>query len=804
MRAWAWSLAVGVVGCGGAPVAEAPVGGVDEAPTAPVAPPAEIVTLVDQTITGQTSTVRMQVLRAEATRTDTGWTIMARLSFLNGRAIGFNGLSQDGRSVLVKVRDLALHAGPEVLEPLSVVQSTTAVDDTVVVVPSLTPRRVGVEVSWELVGDDIPEDLAIRVPVEGGTAVAWLRGRPRTEDGDAAVEVQPVGVDGRPLDGAGAVQVGDVRVHVPAQGWPVTVPVGSLMVTVEGAEMVALEVAADGPALLTPRLVSEDMRDEVAYADVFGALEVPAVRGIDDLLPLFDTPEDVARYVRDHLAVLGSRGLARSPDAVVRLGAGSPVERALVARELMGRMGFQTRFTCGDLPEEEARALYGSVVAPDPVPAPLTSWVAEARAQMDAMVPGLDTALAGWAERPLGYRERVHHLPEWCWMGAREDTEDPTTPYQPYDLRPGDPTARPLPFPWRSETQIAGDAWRYGITLTAHMDDGETHQTVQREASALSTTDGAVLIDAYPSPQRGMMRTQLSYVLDGETAGRNGMDVVASQVDGLALLLGIADPRGLSSRNRNLELWQRIDGSAPPKFLRVMLTTNPTPRSLVDVARHLQGAVRGVGATPDVAALRAQHDLVWWLRHQLLDGEVAAEPSLLVSVWIVHANDEITSHMYSVPPPAPIGFDGPPEVSSLARFAAADAVARAMVVGAPMPQVPDLWLGSSQDLGNLPPTRTEVQMGVARSLPRVSFGAAREDRALWTYDREGGAVAWSDALGRTSPVKAPSVRGVHVDANLPFAVWRDLFRCTEARRWAGLLNVSVPEACVLPEGTSGG
>lgn len=749
--------------------------------------------------------LRVEVPIVRATRTDEGWRVRPSIVLRHDVPMQFDGRTSSGRSVLVPLDAFRLVADGTELPPIDPGTGSTDAPGHVLV-PYEGVRRALHEPAFLWRGDTVPDSLVLRItPRPGGTELPIGRDPTRrTADGRPAVLVTPVDRLGRAVV---AEQVGGsvaAPIAAAVDGEPVAATVGGFLVPRpdDGARTVTLRV---GERVLATVPVEADSPDPLPVALV--RVDDPDEARLDALLPVFPparerwstdltaralalgTPDAAAAWVRDGLVPLAAGGLRRSVNAVVRRGAGGPQERAYVLRDLLARLGPESTFQCGDLPPDEATALLADA-APVGGATELDSrlpW-ATLRPGADALTATLAPALAGWTERPRPRRARFSLVPEWCSV---EWAEDPEGVWPVLDLRPGTPDT-PVPHPWRSTAKVNPDAWRVSLVFEANLQGAAGPENVRladRAVSLVDLSDVALVFDLAEA------RTPRAWQVQAETARttdigvRQGPEVLHVGLQTVNLVLRLDDPDGVGERVGTIELWQS-GGEPPPRAVRVVVSGDSGVRHLDDVAQKLAEALPRRALDPSAIVLWARHDLAALVRDQLLGGAVTSEPTLWISILEDLGDGRVGWRLESWPPPAPAPRDGDVPPALAARYAAADALARAFVLGVEPPTPPATWMAAPADLGRFLPRSSRVQSSVARALGPSAFGFAKDD-TLWRFDPSSGGLGWTTPLGVVTEAAAPDLGDAAPgDPSWPHRRWDRPVVCREGARWAAWRGVT--------------
>ncbi len=794
MRVVGWSVALVVL-------AACPSGTAPEAE----APPAEVAlrseTWVPARASGHTGILHVDVVQVTASeRREGGWTITPTLLIRHDRPTAFDGQQSTGRAVLVPVAAVTLVVGTDQVPPDVLTTNNPELPDHVFV-PFDRPSQVLHRPSYTLADAELPERLAIRVVDDERTAaVVALRGGWTT----------PEGLPGQPLhlrDRAGRAVHTAGTVQVDGEGFALG-PDDPAAVLPTGFTTAQLTANGFGPVVLTP--------GEGAVTAVVDPVDASATdgedalaRAISQVLPRvtgeapidmavlaarLQSPEEVATWVRNELGVSPVSSLRAGPSAILRRRFAGPLERALLARDLVVAQGLDAVLMCGDLPEHEARAIYDGTLPPDPAAGALETVIAGLRPQQEALTGTLTQALSGWATRPAADRDRYRLLPEWCWTqwGVKGSELSNVLELRPPGLDHG-----PTPHAWRATERTGPDTWSLTTLLqgNAPSSEGWVHPRYATHSGPVGAmADGVVVLDAHRTPDGQSFQGKAQTLAGGRAGYREGSSYPITRMETVEVLLRLTDPDRVGTREQYLELWAR--GETPlPQAWRVVITSDTGSRSLEDVAQAYATAV----ATPDSGAgmIRARHALYDAVFAHLTGGMATVEPSLRITVLEDRGDSSVGWRFLVWPPPLPVSLSGPSSVEDRARMSAADAVARALVLGVEPPEAPSFWLQDTSALGRAGHLPDRVRAGIPRHLQAFDFGLT-QGTTVWMNDRLSGTASWLDALPHWMPEVEPALSGVRVgDPAWPWKRWDLPVRCHEARRWAAWQGQDVPVGCAL-------
>lgn len=738
---------------------------------------------------------RIWVPRVVATPTGGTWTFDVHVVVdWNLSPESFNGVVADGiRSVLVYEERVALVADGERLSP----QLPDDARGTIVAPLAEAQGQDVLHFTWPHAAP--PRQLHVEVPEFDGRVISlWLLGNPYTEDQAYAVRVHPLRPDGRPVVAPGTVTTDEGALDDPGPFRPWVVPAEAHEATLafDGFEPAQVHVDDDDAMVVRTYLTPTD--PEGARAAAYRA----ALPSLDDLGRWRDlgvasaalgSVDAALDFVRDEIAVLPGNGARTSASGVLQQRAGTPVERVALARELLRRFDRDTAMVCGDLP---AGAVEGLVRAPDlPAPPPaLAPLVAAARAQAE-----------GWAASSAEGEPPTFPPTAWAthalsteWCGVRVADPDPAVPWHEDWLFPPGSDLEP-PAPWRATQRVSDDVWRLSVAVeatSATKDGWDVRNLVARDVSAADLSDLGYLIDLFQDG-RGRLHSQLFLVRDGDSAGRLGGDATVKGLTSLVLRIAMQDPDGVGTRERVVTLWDQAGGTPLARSYRLYVDAPAGQAHAARLARHLDASVPGAHIVPGAVALRARHDLVAYLRHQVAGGAVPREPLVLATV-LEATPDGPRQRLEALPAPVAHGGDG--RGDAVGR---ADAAARAVVQGL-APQAPNRWMAGPSELGPLRGHTPEMVLAIPRVLEHHVLGQDGTG-SFWRRDAVTGGVGWWQAspapyppTGSTEGIPGDSPRGPH-------AMWADAARCallgalqTDDGSWPEAMCGPAPQAAATP------
>ena len=477
-----------------------------------------------------------------------------------------------------------------------------------IAVPPERTARVRGRLVYDLPSDRLPEQLALDVPLRDRVLTWPLRGEPE----DVPTPLVVIDVNDRPVADAAVSANGEAVARL-VPGGPWLVPVGAdLVVTLNDGKK--LSATAPAGQVLTLRA------PPTGLAAAWPLPDAPPPRlDVERAADAFVTPEEVVAFVSG-LPVRPTSGLALSPTAVLRVGAGGPVERAELARALLLRQGRQAELACGELGPRAALAVSGEA-APAPEGWP---WAAE-------VVPG---------GAPLPRRVAYGLVPEWCWTLVAEG--DPAAPtWRELDLRPPSIAGGQAPFGWRGVPQPGTELWRVGLKVQAYVrgapgPDGaalEAKDLIRYESDAPTLGDKGFVVDLFgeEDAEGRWYRSMLTVADPRDPAGQLGERVAVGTVEAFVLRLTVVDPLGVGSYEVLHPLWERADGQGPPQALRAAVSA---PAPVIDreaLRPRWLGALAARSPAPGLDAWMLYHDLLAHRRALARPGWSDAEPPILVT-----------------------------------------------------------------------------------------------------------------------------------------------------------------------------
>ncbi len=767
--------------------------------------PAEVAlrseTWVPERASAHTGILHVDVVQVTASeRREGGWTITPTLMIRHDRPTAFDGRQSTGRAVLVPVATVMLVVGEDRIPPDVLTTNNPELPDHVFV-PFDRPSQVLHRPSYTLADAELPERLAVRVVDDERTAaVVALRGGWTTPDGRVGHPLHLRDRAGRAVHAGGTVQIDGVGFALGPDDPAAVLPAGftSAELTAEGYLPVSL-ASAEGAvtAVVDPQDGSAADDDDLARAitQVLPRVAGEAPIELAVLAARLQSPEEAAAWVRNEVGVSPVQSLRSGPTAILRRRFAGPLERALLTRDLVVAQGLDAVLMCGDLPEHEARAIYEGTLPPDPATGALETVLAGLRPQQDALAGTLTQALSGWSTRPPADRDRYSLLPEWCWTqwGVRGGELSNVLELRPPGLDHG-----PTPHAWRATERTGPDTWSLTMLLqgNAPSSEGWVHARYATHSGPVGAmAEGVVVLDAHRTPDGQSFQGKAQTIAGGRAGYRDGNSSPITRMETVEVLLRLTDPDRVGTREQYLELWARGDTPLPQAW-RVVITSDTGSRSLDDVAQ----AYAAAAATPDGGAgmIRARHALYDAVFAHLTHGAATVEPSLRITVLEDRGDGNVGWRFMVWPPPLPVSLSGPSSDEDRASMSAADAVARAMVLGVEPPEAPSFWLQDTSALGRAGHLPDRVRSGIPRLLERFDFGLT-ESTAVWMNERVSGTASWLDALPHWMPEVEAALDSVRMgDPAWPWKRWDLPVRCHEARRWAAWQGLEAPAGCGLP------
>lgn len=771
--------------------------------TPPAPPPLMQVDLKGQAM-GFTGAMNVTVPRLHAQqRPGGGWHVVAEVVGDYGGTYSFDGLKTQFHSTLVPRDRIKLVADGK--EWSSVVDASlqNPLGDNLIV-SSDPPRRGVGQVAWDVDTPLLGDDLFVRLHAYEGDANVRIRGSWRTADRQPAVAIQLLEPSGTLVSAPVVLTSGAARVErtVPWTPWLVPAKPGTWTVSAAGYAPTQIVIPDPPPPEMTVSLTRLDLATafDSELVETWGPAELDRR---DDVLRVADgivDPTEVPVWLEEHVGLLPTMSFQHGEGYAVRRGAAAPFERALLGRDLIRRLGREARIVCGDLDPVTTASLYASPPAP-PVDPALATTLSRVKVGADALAAGVKAGLASWPERPAGGRSRFDVTPEWCWVETRAHTESPDTPWVSVDLRPKALQAEPLWAPWRLATVVGEEVWWVQISVAAtyrHVVAGkesfERVKIVEHQTNGALLSDSAVLIDLFKGAVPGVLRSQISVLTDDEVRGEAGVDFAQAELAWVDLRLSWTDPDHMGDSNRTFDVWvPRPEDSLTA--MRIVLSADSGMVDLARVQRRLSRAISGAHPAPGALAMWTRHDLYSAIRTHLTGGQVAAEPQILATTLRSFDDGRAWWTFDALPSTLParpgVGTD-PHEV---ARFASADAAARAEVLGVPIPAAPTEWVRDQSDVMHLYKTDSYQQGAAVRSLVQTAY-AVEPGGTWWMVDRVSGSASWMDRAG--APALPPPVEPADVPAGdrvWPYLFWDRTIRCTEGARWAALLGRPALKSC---------
>lgn len=612
----------------------------------------------------------------------------------------------------------------------------------------------------------------LRAPIVGGEASLVLLGAdgrlvlgPPRGLGDAP--------DGPPPDRTGWVTAGGEAVPPPpAISEPWSVKPGRVTVTVPGYE--PQQVSVEG-ALTVARLRPTAEAAPWARAVALTTEDDRRSWDLEALARALRTPDEAVAYVRDHIGVLPTTGLQRSPAVTLRQGAGGPVDRAELTRALLRRQGLRVELACGDLPAGQLEVLVGEAPAPG-----------------EAALAARDAALRGMpSERPVTLRERLAVVPEWCDVAIDGEA-------RPRDLRPPERlrawSSAPVPAIryWTSRASVGESLWRIDLVFRAVVREGpeawRTVDLVSYETDAPTLSERGFVFDVYRELADGarQLRPLLSVVSDREVASQLGTAIPVGGVERILLDLTWRDPLRVSSISRSLPLWER-GGGDDLDALRAAITGDAGRVPAGRLQERLVASYGGRWPAPAAHALLAEHDLL-----SSKTGGVAPVPVVRVTV-LQDLMDGQRRRWSEQLPASAMGWES--RADQGASFAAALAALDAAAGLGGAPPEPVTWASTVDAMLRLSFRDQGLQTRARREVEQGAWIGVAPSGAAWRYETDTGGVAPYGA-----PVIMPHFVGEEPAAEGPagaHARWAVPVLCDGVGRFRELGVGEVPAACAV-------
>jgi len=660
-----------------------------------------------------------------------------------------------------------------------------------VTVPADPPRRAFRTVAFE-VPEGMGTSLSLLVDAPQGALQVHLKGDEVHPEGGRAMVIDLKTADGRPVpaDTAMEIRQGDAVYRVaqstlgPQWYAPWVDGAFTLRAAAPGSQELVLNVDDAHGTVIRGTLVPEARPGIVgAYAPF-----VPPVQWqptIDDVAFALPDVEAITAFVKN-LAVFPTDTIMRHPDAVLRRGGGSPIERSEVARVLLANKGLDTGMVCGDLGEDQARAMFGGRETRrleglgdwSARLEPWFSWIADETKERWASMGG-DLAIG------MGPRARFALVPEWCWRQIR--TPDGWTDI---DIRPG-ATDTPLPILWRSSLKVAPDVYKVGLVFEAVVRDDaggfETVEMIRYDSDMPTLSQRGFVLDIMPaSDDPGLLRSQLLLVEPGEANGRSGRALRANQVEAVHLVARFVDPVQVSTQQATRVLWQRGQTGANLQQLRSAVSGPFGATEIDQLLPWIQGIYLRDHQFAGAAQLMADHALMGLASRYLADGREPADPAPWLTTLFLEGGQSYrsvsrvrSSEAASAPQAAP-GIDA-------MQLAMADAAAQEWFDGfaTPAPSSGWTWIKAQDQLKDVRGLRSQEGPLLHMALRQgMHLGFTDKDRMLWDPQRHVASVG-------AASVEPWTLFEVQPQSNAE-AVWADASLCFGAQAWSRAFGIDLP------------
>jgi hypothetical protein len=465
------------------------------------------------------------------------------------------------------------------------------------------------------------------------------------------------------------------------------------------------------------------------------------------------------------------------------------------------RTGAGAAIVCGDLPADQATAVFATPPAPTVPDGALGDAVRAVRALVDTWAGPVGKGLDLAATQPP--RERIALVPEWCWVQLLQEGGNVDL-----DLRPAAFAAAPLPKIWRSTARPAEDVWRVelrviAVTRTTAPDGApawDTRELLLRETDATSLSERPLVLDLYPDAP-GHLATAMT-LLDGrQAAAATGEGVDVGALDRLLLDVRWIDPADVESGHRELALWDALPGGAPPLALRAVLTGDTGASSTAPIAARLDAAFGDRYPPSGARAVAAEHDLYQLLLRQAWGGLTTSSPPLRVTLFTADAAGAVTRRFDEVAAPGPATAAATMDRDARVRLGVAAHAAARLVEGlghAAPPLLPPTvaWATTPEAFAALPFRGPEAQIRARRHLGPPGSAVGVDDQGEpWFADPITGGVA---PVPTARPIPD---RFIWTDPAHLHAAWDVPLLCGAVRRLGAVLGAGpLPAVCQGSEG----
>lgn len=617
--------------------------------------------------------------------------------------------------------------------------------------------------AWSWPSDHLPTVLTLRHERDHHELVLPLMGHTTSEEGRRALVV-PLGRNGRPLVATADVvfEVGDGLLVEANEtdgqarlGWlPLDTEQVTVRVTADGHRPWSGSWAfADLPDLVQPVLEAEaEPGDTRALLADQLPLQTPAGDrlGFREVAAALLTAEEAHAWVRDEIAILPTLSKQRSADAVVRMRAGSPHERANLLIAILREHHEQANVACGEPSERARAAMYRDPALPRPRTTPvLDSWVAQVAAR----------AKAGKLDSPprppkTALRDRFRVEPEWCWV--EHIKADGTL--QVLALLP-EVVGDEMVAAWRRPQAVGEDIWQLRARLTAVIRSGspddpqwEDRVLASFESPVMNFNDRAAVFDLHRGPS-GAWQTTLG-VVDAITAGVKTHEQLAPDgLEALRLEIDLDDPLRMASSAHSLPLWHREQASRPMSdSWRIVLSADPGSTSLAWVRAVAGAALHQDHPMPGALGSWSEHLLASLVRTAAAPDLVPDRPMVRVTVLDGIGEREAHRRRYLVPAPSPADFGSAGSDANARRLARIEAATVDLIDALPGGleagglQLPTAWTRSIDELGEVGRV-SSIAHTAARRMPEGTWFGMGDPAGFWIADHAQGTIARIDLDG---------------------------------------------------------
>ena len=727
------------------------------------------------------------------------------LAFKHGMKPAYNGQTSLVRGIIIERNGITLHTDLGAF-PARDAGGEDAFGEQLYVPP---PPRGGVR------GDlvfDLPEGASpprwarlVLETREGWVELPLFGGQGLIGDASPSLSVLPVDLAGRPLEGDVTVETRGTPLQgqrvAPDGPWRGPRPSTSVDIILEvpgrppvatsfppGALSSTLEVVVPrGPHHIV---------DSTAATLLTDPPETPKTPStLLALLPTFHDAADAAAWVATHIRALPQHGLQRSPQATLEARAGSPLDRAALLAAILGDLGYSHQFVCGSLTVEEAREVYGAPHVEET--SRLKALGDQATVIADGLQAGLTASLAE-ASAPNDRWSTTRITPEWCWVESTRDDQPTADSWTIHDLRPPSMHGTPLPFAWRSMTNIGALRWPIVMTLRAVLrdDNGDPYavDVLTHDTDLLTLSQNAYAIDVWPAAERpDHLHVRLAKFDAVLANGSEGTPVPPSRLERLVLEVDVRDPLDVATDAHTATLWQRPRSGAGLRRVRSVFSASSLNHQPQTIMTRLEQALLRDHPIPGAMLDLAQHTVFGYLRDRASHGLIPAEPDFFLTNHVVDgsgAHQQFTV----INAPAPASWDGAADFAARARLGAADAAARqvmASLEGRDLVIQPpgDQWTADPNLLGKRTQLDQRAYGDVRQSLEAGHAVQVTDNGTIWTWDLQTAAAA---------PLATLDVRPAFVGTERPPStddpfiatdkVWDHATLCAQLVFWHQLLH----------------